>query len=291
MTAGCVHRPPPPLRSARLTVQRDAGGGFHPYVELKVAGKPIRLLVDTGAYRSVLPAGFARENQLRSQPSAFDDEVIDANGKLARMPLLSNVPVQFEGEESGTMDFLMSGSSRDFEGVLTPQDLVRPGGAIVIDLEHEELRSEPEQEALRKLREAATPVRKLEHHRCRDEGLFEHAHRVVSATINGVAADMLIDTGASQTALTRNNPAIPSMVEMQGARKTIGAMTSKGAGLLVEEVPLEFAGTRFVMPVYVQPVSTLCFKGVIGADVLRSCTLVWGNSDLWAACRARSPGE
>ena len=284
--AACAHRPPPPLHSARLTVQRLEGGGFRPFVEVKVAGRPIRMLVDTGAYRSILPRGFAQESHLRSQSTSADADVVDGNGNLARMPVLPFVPVQFEGEESGTLDFLMNGSSDKAEGVLTPQDLVRPGGALVIDLEHAVLRYGPEEDLLRELRAGATPVRALEYHRCLDEGLFERAHRVVSVTINGVPADMLIDTGASQSALTRNNPAIPSMVKIQGDRKTTAAMTSMGQGLLVQDVPLDFAGTRFVLPVFVQPVSTLCFKGLVGADVLRRCTLLWGYSDLWAACHA-----
>ena len=56
-------------------------------------------------------------------------------------------------------------------------------------------------------------------------------------------------------------------------------------GLFVQDVPIVFSETSFVMPVLVQPVSQPCFEGALGADVLRQCTIVWGSKSLWAACR------
>jgi hypothetical protein len=217
--------------------------------------------------------------------------MVDGNGNIAVMPVLPEVPVQFEGESAGTLDFLMSSSQETTEGVLAPQDIVRPGWALIIDLEREELRYEPEEGALKRVGGGPSPLREVDFHRCLDEGLFERAHRVVSTSINGVSADMLIDTGASHTVLARNNPALPSMLSAKGRRGTTVAMTSKGQTLFVNDVPVVFAETSFVMPVTVQPASMSCGKGALGADVLRHCTLVWGWSSLWAACRAPAQGE
>jgi hypothetical protein len=102
---------------------------------------------------------------------------------------------------------------------------------------------------------------------------------------------MLVDTGASRTVLARNNPALPSMLSVKGRHETTTAMTSKGQGFLVDDVPVVFSGTSFVLPLSVQPASMSCGKGALGADVLRHCTLVWGWSSLWAACHAPTEGE
>ena len=209
------------------------------------------------------------------------------------MPLLTDVPVQFEGEASaGGLDFIVNPSLPATEGILVPQDLVRSGWVLIIDLGREELRYEREETALKRLGvDASSPLREMDFHRCLSEGIFERAHRVVSASINGVSADMLIDTGSSRTLLARNNPALPSMLKAQGSVGTTRAMTSTGQGLLVDDVPIVVSQTSFLLPVIVQPASHTCWQGLLGADVLRHCILVWGSSSLWASCRAPTAGK
>jgi hypothetical protein len=261
-----------------------------PLVRAKVAGYPLTFLLDTGAFRSVLPYGFARAHNLLQQARATGDYTVDAFGKWVPMHLLSNVPVQFEGEQkAGALDFIINGSEI---GLLAVQDIVRSGGALVIDLEQGELTYEPEESALKRLRDdASAPLHQLDFSRCIHEGFFERNHRAVSASINGVPAKMLIDTGASRTVLARNNPALASMLSVQGKRGATVAVTSAGQNLLVEDVSIVFSGTSFVLPVLVHPVSSRCWEGAIGADLLRQCTLVWGYGSLWAACRAQAKGR
>jgi len=245
------------------------------------------LVLDTGASQSILPWGFVQANRLRVTNRNTDDIMRDANGRLTQMARLS-VPVQFEGEPTaGALEFLVNPADAGVEGILAPQDLVRSGGALIIDLGHEELRYEPEEAALQRLAaDASSPLREVDFHGCLAEGLFNRSHRIVSATVNGVSSNMLIDTGASLTALTRNNPAIPNMLSSKGTRETAGGVSSRGAAFVVNDVPVVFSQTSFKMPVIVLPASQQCFEGALGADVLRHCTLVWGYSSLWAACRA-----
>jgi hypothetical protein len=287
LVTGCMHRPPPPLRVTDLVVQ-DTPRGIRPYVRVNVAGQPLLMLLDTGAAQSILPAEFARKHNLPKGSQASGEHVIDANGSLTYMPLLPNVPVRFEGEAtSGTMDFLMNPAPDRGEAILAPQDLVRPGWAVVIDLDRAELRYEREEAVLRRLGGDGSPLRKEEFGRCLiSEGPFYRNHRVVSTTVNGVAAEMLVDTGAERTVLARNNPALPSMMSAKGDRRVSAAVTSTGQGFLVVGVPIEFAGTAFLQPVVVLPASQRCGTGLLGADVLRSCTIVWGWSSLWVACHS-----
>ncbi len=284
LAAACAH--PPPLHSTHLYVHQS-GGGVYPFLRAKVAGQPIILLLDTGADRSLLPRGFARANKLVTQSDAHTRRMVDAHGNAVDMPLLSNVPVQFEGEASaGKLDFLMSPSDEVDHGILAPHDIVRSGSVLVIDLGREELSYEQEAAALKRLgSEASSSVHEIEFHRCR-RGFFESPHRTVNVGINGVSASMMIDTGASRTVLMRNNPALPSMLQVEGSRSTTYAVISAGQTLVVEDVRVEFSQISYVLPVMVSPASDRCWHGAIGADVLRHCTLLWGSSALWAACRA-----
>ena len=284
----CAHGTPPPMHTTRLVVVQTSSGGVRPFIRAKIAGETMPLLLDTGAIRSFLPASFAQRHNLPTHQSRQSDaQFIDANGNARSMPVLPNVPIQFEGEEiSGTLDFYSNPSATSDEAIVSAQDLVRSGGALVIDLGHEELRYEPEEAALARVRaESPVPLREVDSQRCLLEGLFERAHRIVSVRINGVQARMLVDTGASRTSLARNNPAIASMSAAKGDRGQVFAVSSTGQGLLVQDVPIVFSETSFVTPVIVQPVSQPCFEGALGADVLRHCTIVWGAKSLWAACR------
>jgi hypothetical protein len=287
--AACAHGSPPPLHSTRLIVVKSATGGIHPFVRARVAGEPLDLVLDTGAIRSILPAAFVRAHKLTLSTPTHNKLIVDSNGRVSEMPLVAGVPVQFEGEAgAGKLDFYVSSSSLIGEGILAPQDMVRSGWALVIDLSREELRYEPEESALKRLaEEGSAPLRELDFRRCLTEGLFERAHRVVTVTIDGISADMLVDTGASHTALSRNNPAVPSMRARHGSVTTTLGIASQGHSFLVPDVSIVMGQTSFTLPVLVQPTSQeYCGQGAVGADLLRHCTLVWGYSSLWAACRA-----
>lgn len=282
LAAACAHAPPP-LHVAGLVVEDAKDGGARAYVRATVGGKPIRMLVDTGAFQSILPASFARERKLRTRPAPRGIYMVDANGNRTDLVYVPDVPVQFEGETAaGLLDFVMNPSREMDQAILAPYELIQAGRALVIDLGRRELRQEAEEAALQRLR-TESPPREVGFRTC---GLFNRAHRIVEATINGVAAEMLIDTGAEHTVLARNNPALPSMMAVEGLRGTTQGVTSTGRALAVDAVPVEFAATRFVLPVLVSPTSGDCDRGALGADILRHCTLVWGWDKLWVACRA-----
>jgi len=288
LVGACAHGTPPPLHSTRLVVLESPTAGTVPFVHAKVAGQPLHLLLDTGAIRNILPSEFVRRNKLPLKSPVHNAQMIDSHGQVEVMPLAAGVPVQFEGEASaGTLDFYVSSSSSPTTGILSPQSIVGSGWALVIDLGGKELRYETEESALKRLGgEASSPLRELDSRRCLVEGLFERAHRIVNVKVNGVPSDLIVDTGASHTVLTRNNPAIPSMLALRGNVTTTQAVSSTGSTLLVRDVPIALAGASFVLPVFVNPVRRdYCGQGLLGADVLRYCTLVWGYSSLWAACR------
>jgi hypothetical protein len=172
------------------------------------------------------------------------------------------------------------------QGVLTPQDLVRPGWALIVDLARSELRYEPEAEALGRLAaDSAAPLRQLEFRHCFNDGLFDLTHRVISASINGVATSLLIDTGASRTSVAWSNPVLGTLLPGRTWHDDTIALTSARETALLPGVRVDVAQSRFVVSVLVLPARQFCGEGLLGADILDSCTLVWGWDSLWAACR------
>jgi hypothetical protein len=281
----CAHAPPPALHTARLVVETTRSGGLRPFVPATIAGEPVLLVLDTGAIHSMLPARFARAHGLPRGRSARDARIMDVNGAITVMPVLPDVPVQFGGDPAGTMDFYMNAAAVGAEAVLAPQDLVRSGLALVIDLQHGVLVLEPEDAAVRRLGEGGVAVREEDFDRCLAEGLFEKRHRLLATTVEGIPSKMFIDTGAERTVLGRNHPALPTMTSTLGDRGSIIAIGSAGQGLLVRDVRFEFSHTAFRAPAVVVPTSLPCGHGLLGADLLRHCTIVWGASSLWMACR------
>lgn len=283
--AACAH-PPPPLRTTALVVRETSVGGVRPFVQADVGGAPTLLLLDTGAFQSMLPSQLARELGLQIRSNAGDTEFVDANGRRERAATLPDVPVRFEGEaEAGLMDFLMNPRPQATEAILAPIDLLRSGWALVIDIGRRTMTHEREEEAVARLRDAPS-LRRMEFGGCPGEGLFKAYHRVVTAEILGEPTRMMIDTGAELTTLTRNSPALPVMLDRQGSKGRLLSHGSAGSLLQLDDVPIDFAGVRFDGPVAVSAASHPCWEGVIGADVLEHCTLVWGSRGLWAACRA-----
>lgn len=290
LAASCA-RTLPPLHSTRLFVQ-ESEGRYRPTIHAVVAGQKIELVVDTGAQDSVLPAAFVRRTRLPTRE--LGDLYHDANGQVFSMSFVPDVPIRFEGEKtSGKMNFVESPLLPEGLGILAPQALVQSGWALTIDLDHGELRYDLEEAAIKRLRDSGAPVREVDFHGCLSAGLFNKAHRIVDVNVSGVATSLLVDSGSETTALARNNAALPTMARMMGADTVVEGVGSQGRGLIVDDVPVEFAGTTLRVKAMVLPASQVCGQGTLGADILRQCTLIWGSSTLWASCRPqeRAPNQ
>jgi aspartyl protease len=284
LTAACAHGPPPAIHVAKLMVLRD-NGAVRPFIKATIEGHPLLLLVDTGAAQSLLPTGFVRKFKLATRASDADPRLIDINGHTASMHRVPGARVLFEGEqELERIDFLENPTDgSETEGILAPQDLVRSGWALTLDLAHDEIRYDREEIALARLGDRASLI-EIDYHRCE----FDN-HRVVTVMVNGVASSMMIDTGASRTALGRNNEALPSMLAFKGKVGVSGGVVSNGVDFNVRDVPVEFAKASFVLTATLVAASQSCGRGLLGADVLSGCSLIWGSRSLWASCHAPPP--
>lgn len=285
LAAACAGAPPP-LHHAPLHLEERVPGALAAYVQLRVAGKAMRLKVDTGSMWNVIPAAFAQAQKLPRRPAPTGVFMVDANGNPAPLVYLDRVPVQFDGEAAGVLDFVQGVEDAPY-ALFSPQDMVRRGWAVIIDLRRGELRYEEEAAALQRLRQEG-PLEEAAFETC---GLFNDAHRIVTVKINGVDARMAIDTGAECTLLARNNEALPSLLAAEGFRSKVAGVASIAQAVAVDEVPVEFGGISLRTPMLVTPARYECGRGLLGADVLRHCTLVWGKSQLWVSCRAPAAGD
>ncbi len=285
--SACVHAPPP-VRELVLEPGGDSVGP-RPFVRAKVAGVELRLLLDTGAPENLIPAALARSRRLRTAGDGHSILLMDANGTQVTLVKAPGVPVLLPGaDRPAAVDFYLQPAG---EGVLAPQTLLAPGWAMSIDLERHRVRFDPQEEALAALAAGSRPIPPPVPSRgCMQEGIFSRAHRVVQAKVNGVPVEMAIDTGAQRTTLTRNNPALASLASAMGRPGGVSGLNSTGHGLGLEDVPVEAGGARFSMAVLVVPASSPCWHGVLGTDLLRHCSMVWGWDDTWLECQVPGAG-
>jgi predicted aspartyl protease len=285
LAVGCA-TPPPALRSTHLLI-REREGAVIPLIHASVAGKDLYLLVDTGAPKNILPESFVTAAGLKPSKN-WVGLTTDANGAGMFMKEVTGVGVLFDGEENASpLDFLMGDFTAGGVGILAPQTLVNSGWALTIDLLHQELRLDPEEVALQRLRSSSATVEELSFRRCTGEPTFDTTHRVIQATVNGFPAAMLVDTGAARTAIFDDNPARMSLAGMKAKKQEIvGVNSAGGKGKTVDGLPVTFAGMTLRLTTTLVPGKHSCGQGVIGADVLRRCQLVWTKSSLWASCNA-----
>jgi hypothetical protein len=277
LAVACAHRQPPAAHVLKLTVERH-GHNTAAWVNTTAYGHPLKLLIDTGGAINQLPSGFVEKYKIPYRTGLADPMMIDVNGNGVRMARAYGVPIQFPGSAvEEKIDFIVNTLDHGTtEGLLIPQDLVSSGWALIIDLEHEELRYEPEAEAVKR---AGPNLQELDYKTCELDN-----HRVAEIRINGVDSSLIVDTGASRSALSRNNESIPSMMSQRGNLGTTSSGTSTGVNFTVENVQVEFAKTPFKISPMILPSSQRCGKGLLGADILSQCVVIWGVSKLWASC-------
>jgi hypothetical protein len=261
----------------KLRVERHQGAALA-VLKTSVYGHPLELIVDTGGGRNMLPMAFVQKYKIEYRTSAADPRGVDVNGKVTSMPRAYGVPIDFQGAVAAEkIDFLVNPSGAlGSQGLFIPQDLVTSGWVMVLDLEHEELRYEPEAEALQRI---GPSLQELDYSTCELDN-----HRMTPVSVNGVASSLMIDSGASRTSLARNNEALPSMMSAQGKVGLARGVSSTGLQFTAKDVPVEFAKTQFSLTTMVLPASARCGRGLLGADVLNQCVVVWGANKLWASC-------
>jgi len=281
-----------PVRRAPLHFIQLAGRAFpYPLVQVWVRGHKTWMLLDTGASHDVLARWLAAELALELAPTLRPAEghageavetfvvdrpemVLESWGPLAReQVLVVDVPVVFERLGLG--------------GLLSPQALVNDGLTVVVDLPNEILYASADSATHGAadgvlLGRGDKPV-------CQIAGPSPGRVYLLSATVEGVPARLIVDTGAARTDLLDGSAAARAVrhrVVAGGASYTAGG---RRAGGRVDDATVRVGELSTVLDLGIMsgaPGGACPRDGHLGLDVLRGCVLELRRNHFDARCIA-----
>ncbi|MBN9164635.1 MAG: aspartyl protease family protein [Myxococcales bacterium] len=265
-----------------------------PTVSGTIGGKPVLMLVDTGANSHVVAGWLARKLSLPMRK--LGDLGSDHVGKSISTYRIDELEMTIDGwGPLSTTTVLATEVPDAFERLgigafISPQRLDEEGDAVVVDLAKGELRSAWWDEAHDELSATGTPLVHPDQARACEEndGPVKALAFVVPATLDSHPVQLLVDTGAPYSDVfttsaagqklasrsTPNKEAVYTVAGKISARKLKGVRVTSGAFTLTADVDL-IQGAA----------DTSCPRdGVLAMDVLRSCTLLFGRSQAYGRC-------
>jgi hypothetical protein len=249
----------------RASIRFDVEGvAAVPLVRATIGRVSTWMQLDSGASEHTMPGFLARRAELAPDAGA-SRIVIDGWGRLDEGPLALR-------EEDPTLP----GARAGIAGLLSPQRL-EPSRIVALDLSRSEMRLVTEPEATRVL---ASKKSELTATADRCQGMY-----VVAARVEGVEVRLLVDTGATQTALYGRSRAgtalLPRAVDSRGRSFSVdGAMTTR----TYEAARIDVGDVHGVRDLLLlvnlrslggEDASACAEDGVLGIDVLRACVLVF----------------
>ncbi len=190
-----------PARVAKIGFEDAVEASSAPLVDAVVGGQPTMLIVDTGATHHVVAGWLAREIAIgESHPAGT---ATDHGGDTVAVSRLDGVPLSILGIRARR--HLSAARARGARrpppprigGVMSPQALVRPGHAVLLDFGARTLSELPAAEATRTV-EARGPSSSTVR-RCGNLGA---GVLVVAATVEGTEASLELDTGSTTSSLS-----------------------------------------------------------------------------------------
>jgi hypothetical protein len=270
-----------------------------PLVTGTIAGRPVLMLVDTGANSHVIAGWLARKlglpmkklgdigtDHVGTKIATFRVErpelAIDDWGALAPVPVLATeVPEAIEKLGIGVF--------------ISPQRLVEDGDAVLLDLAKGEMRPAWWDETRDALAAGGLPFVLGDQARAceENEGPIKGLSFILPVTVASERAELLVDTGAQYSDVFTTSPAGQRLVGQSlvdkepmytasgkvSARKLKGARVGAGSFAVTTDVGLIGGSSDASCP----------RDGVLAMDVLRSCTLLLGRSRIYGRCAAEPP--
>jgi hypothetical protein len=251
-----------------------------PLINAIIGGRPTTLLVDTGATHHVVAAWLATELSLRL--TSAGDAATDHAGKAIPVARLEDASFSLPGWGAAPVPVQLVIPVPDIlermgiGGFLAPQALSSEGRAVVLDLRAGSMTDVPIDEALRRLGASAGAATLTALRACGD-GSVEGTQLVAQATIEGIAAEVKIDSGATHSSLfadrgvgKRLSGRAQSSTSAYAASGRYTVPTLQGAQFKLGA--FEITADVDILPK--TPKSPCASDGYLGMDVLRSCVLV-----------------
>lgn len=259
-----------------------------------VAGKPVLMLVDTGANGHVIAGWFARKLALKLEKAG--DVGVDHVGKTIEAYRVQKPQIAIDGWGAVAETSVLAAEVPDgiealgIGAFISPQRLAEEGHAVVLDLRGGTLRAERWEDAATDLLHRGAPLLTATSVRtCEEEGPdpSKGVAFVVPATVGGERVDLLLDSGAERTDLLTGSNAAKRLGK--NAQKSEPVYTASG-----KSAASRLAGTKLVAG---KVSATLDINliggasdpacprdGVLAMDVLRRCTVLLSSSRVAAHC-------
>ena len=248
-----------------------------PLVRVNIGGQPAFMLVDSGASAHVITQDVAHRLEVASKASGVS--FLDAAGRRqsARTTDASQIAIEGWGKLTSGPLYVVPGDGGHMStisgiaGLLSPQTL-DPSHTIVFDLSREEIHTVDGDQA-------ADPFM----FGPQDLGVTKACGNIyfLTAIIEGEPVRMLVDTGADST-LVYGRTAAGHRLRMKRTEHggEIHAVSGPVAADLLASVRMRVGGllqTRD-MTIIEAPGDGCGGEGILGLDVLRNCTLVFGSN-------------
>jgi predicted aspartyl protease len=266
------------LKPQVIRLERD--GHDRPIAAVRVGNTWARLLVDTGASTHVLSRRFLKE-ALGAVPRGEPLGVSGLSGDAKEAVLLRELSATTRDGVALNLrePVAMAWDDHEDDGLLSPQLLV-PGGVVELDLRAGTLTLNPPEDA---------QARDTRAERCEPYDNLSLLF-VAPTQVDGKAAPMLLDTGASYTALDSQSVAGAALAPRSMAAGQVKSLGGRTASRRVQ-TKLEFAGQRFGGEVrLVDGRAQGCDSvGHLGIDVLGGCKLRFAAKGVSANCADERP--
>ncbi|WP_437508930.1 retropepsin-like aspartic protease [Sorangium sp. So ce1099] len=281
-----------PERRASLEYHLNDRAFPSPLIDAVVAGQPTVLIVDTGASHHVLARWLADE--LALPLSTAGDVAVDHAGRPLAVSRLENAVLALSGWGRVEVPTLLVVPMPDvlqrigIGGVVSPQELARPGHAVVLDLREGRMTEAPRDEAARALRARFGEAAVVELARC--GGPNQGSELTARASVEGIPVALKIDSGASQSSLFAVSPAGKRLSRRATGDRSAYAASGRHTVPVLSGARLRMAGFDAAADIDLLPGdrrATCPSDGFAGMDVLRTCVLVLAEDGGVAACAPR----
>ncbi|WP_437760891.1 retropepsin-like aspartic protease [Sorangium sp. So ce1389] len=281
-----------PERRASLQYHLNDRAFPSPLIDAVVAGQPTVLIVDTGASHHVLARWLADE--LALPLSTAGDVAVDHAGRPLAVSRLENAVLALSGWGRVDVPTLLVVPMPDvlqrigIGGVVAPQELARPGRAVVLDLREGRMTEAPRDEAARALRARFGEAAVVELGRC--GGPNQGSELTARASVEGIPVTLKIDSGASQSSLFAVSSAGKRLSRRATGDRSAYAASGRHTVPVLSGARLRMAGFDAAADIDLLPGerrATCPSDGFAGMDVLRTCVLVLAEDGGVAACAPR----
>jgi len=257
-----------------------------PILIVRVNGRPCWLLLDTGASTHVLSQRLIRALGLSPSRDGFGKDHL---GNDFAAGMVEGVTIESEGwalvdhGPVGTADLSGTLEELGIDGLLSPQMLAPAGESVVLDLAGGLLWTAPHVDAEAQFRGKRLRLTPPWPRICTRSARSPFQLYVLPAIIEGTAQSLLIDTGATHTNL--------SLSALQGTRLVPSASgrgrAAAGRGQRLRAADLRIGrlqASRDIPLVPGSPNVACRYDGVLGLDILSTCTLVLNPSQAGIGC-------